>query len=199
MSVLPGGNIPACHPMVATMLGSLMVQARVMTPANSCATIATEAPEPVDRVRVLPAPLGGQPARVGEMVERHDGIDAPIPQALALPPVVGQGAPGELTGRRFDPAPFDGEPVVVEAQAGHQIGVFLPAIPRVAGVSRRFGAGRAGCVLELPPVVVGVPSLDLMGRRRRPPAEPVRKGPTLRSRRHPCRPPGARPSAREQG
>jgi hypothetical protein len=184
LSVLPGGNIPACQPMVATMLGSLMVQARVMTSPSASATTAQKRAKRSTGVAALPAAPGRQPARGGEVVEGDDGVDAPLPQPGALAPVVLEGGPGELALGRLDPAPLDREAVVVQAQVGHQVGVLLPAVPRVAGVARRLGAARARRVLELPPVVVGVAALDLVGRRGRPPGEALGK-----ARPAPCRRP----------
>ena len=44
-SRLPGGNIPACQPMVATMLGSFTVQARAITSPSDSATTAQNRPK----------------------------------------------------------------------------------------------------------------------------------------------------------
>ena len=111
------------------------------------------------------------------MVERDDGINASVSQAQALAAVVLERGAGDLTVSRLDPAPLDREPVVVEAQAGDQVGVFLPAVPRVAAVSGGLGAAGAGRVLEGPPVVVGVAALDLVGRRGSPPREALGERP----------------------
>ena len=154
--VLPGGNIPACQPMVATMLGSLMVQARAMTSPSASATTVQNRPK-----RSTAAPLSHPPWAVSQSGvvkwwKVTTGSTPRVAQPEALTAVVGQGGPGDLALGRLDAAPFHREPVVVQAEAGDEVGVLLPALPGVAGVARGFGAARARRVLEGPPVVVGV-------------------------------------------
>ena len=52
-----------------------------------------------------------------------------------------------------------------------EVEVLGPTVPAVAGVTARLDATRAGCVLEVPPVVVHVAALDLVRGCRRPPDE----------------------------
>ena len=47
-SVFPGGNMPACHPMVATTLGSLIVHARAITSPSASATTVQNRREVLD-------------------------------------------------------------------------------------------------------------------------------------------------------
>jgi hypothetical protein len=123
--------------------------------------------------RSRPATLVGQPARRREVVEGHHRLDARLPQRFALAEVVVEGGHGVLAVFGLDPAPLDGEPVVGEAQLGQQGHVLAPAVPAVAGVPARLLATRAGGVLPAPPVVVPVPTFDLVGGGGRAPAEAI--------------------------
>jgi hypothetical protein len=69
----------------------------------------------------------------------------------------------------------EGELIAAKAEAGYQSDVLRPAVERVAPFAARVGASRGRVVFELPPVVVDIASLDLMGSRGRPPLESVGK------------------------
>ena len=81
----------------------------------------------------------------------------------------------ELALGRLDPAPLQREAVGTQAQVGHQIDVLVPAVPRITGVAARLHATGVGVVLPVPPVVVDVAALDLMGGGGGPPQESRRE------------------------
>jgi hypothetical protein len=68
-----------------------------------------------------------------------------------------------------------GELIAAKAEVGYQSDVLRAAVERVAPFAARVGASRGRVVFELPPVVVDIASLDLMGSRGRPPLESVGK------------------------
>ena len=93
-------------------------------------------------------------------------------QSRADAPVVVEGGERELTLGGLDPAPFQREAVGAEAEVGDEVDVLVPAVERVTGVAARRHASRRRVVLPVPPVVVGVAALDLMGRGGGSPEEP---------------------------
>ena len=62
-SRLPGGKAPPRYPMVDTMLGSLIVQARLHQAVEAGGRLLAEGGEAVGHVVALPAALVGQPER----------------------------------------------------------------------------------------------------------------------------------------
>ena len=71
--------------MVATMLGSLIVQARRITSPSRRPPPLAEAGEAVGGGRVGPSRPGGQPARRREVVEGDHRVDAGLEAGLAQP------------------------------------------------------------------------------------------------------------------
>jgi hypothetical protein len=132
-----------------------------------------EGGEQVGRGRVLPSAPGGHPPRRREVVERQHRRDAAGPQGEALPAVVVDGRGRPLARLGLDAAPLGREAVRAQPEVGDEGEVLVRAVPRVAGVARRLGAGGALGVLPGPPVVVPVAALDLVGRGRGAPLEPV--------------------------
>ncbi len=76
---------------------------------------------------------------------------------------------------RLYPAPLDREPVRTETECLHHVEILGPAVPAVARIAARLDTTGARCVLEDPPVVVDVATLDLVSGGSGPPQEPVRK------------------------
>ncbi len=153
--------------------------------AGTCHDIAqrlrhdgTEPAESLDGQIGLPATLRSEPLGRREVMERHDRVHAALAEAEALLSVVRQRGPRELALGRLNAAPLHREAVVVEPERGHQVGVLFPAVPRVATVPGRLCAARPRRVLEGPPVVVGVPALNLVGGRRGAPGESGRERPS---------------------
>src|SRR3954470_15613119 len=105
-------------------------------------------------------------------MERDHRLQAEREERLTDAPVVIEGGSGELARLGLDAAPLDRESVRTEAELTAQRHVLGPAVPGVAGVAARFAAPRCRGVLPLPPVVVPVATLDLMGRGGGPPEEP---------------------------
>src|SRR5580658_1589020 len=103
------------------------------------------------------------------MVEGDDGGDPTFVTPGADAAVVIEGGHGELALGRLDPAPLEGEPVGAETEIGHHVDVLGPAVKRIAAIATGVDATVARRVLPLPPVVVDVPTLDLVGGGRRPP------------------------------
>ena len=77
--------------MVATMFGSLIVQARRITPPRRAGGPLAERGEAVGGRRLLPAALVGQPRGRREVVEGDDRVDARLEERLALAGVVVEG------------------------------------------------------------------------------------------------------------
>jgi hypothetical protein len=69
----------------------------------------------------------------------------------------------ELAVGRFDAAPLDREPIVGQSQRRRDADVLVEAVVAVAGVAARLLARAVRLVLPLPPVVVDVAALDLVG------------------------------------
>ena len=127
--------------MVATMLGSLIVQARAhharrggRRPARS----RRRSGRPSSAL--LPAALVGQPQRRREVVERDDRVDARLQQRLALAGVVVEGGRGELAVLGLDAAPLQREAVVGEARARR-----AGRRPRASGSSCRSSRRSTPC------------------------------------------------------
>ena len=135
----------------------------------------TELAEEVGGVGLGPSALVRQPSRGREVVEGDDRLDAVLEQRLAEPYVVVERRGRPLALLRLDAAPLDRESIGGESELGGDRHVVAPAVPRVAGVTARLDARAVGSVLPLPPVVVPVAALDLVGCRRRPPLEAVGK------------------------
>ena len=149
----------------------------------------TEPAETLNGKVGFPATLRGEPLRRREVMERDDRVHASLAQPEALRSVVRQSGPRELALGRLNAAPLHREAVVVEPERGHQVGVLFPPVPRVATVAGRLGTARPRRVLEGPPVVVGVPALNLVGRRRGAPHESGRERPPQPFPSHRLRPP----------
>ncbi len=135
-----------------------------------------KAGEAQGRVGVQPAAELFEPARVGEVVQRDHGRDAAPPQrqqqlAVALDRGLVEGAVA-----RLDPAPLHREPVRVLSQRRDPIEVGRRVAPPAAGVARAIAApDPAGLLLPVPPLVVVVLALDLVGCRGRAPEEARRE------------------------
>ena len=175
----PGGNMPACQPMVATMLGSLMVQARVMTsPSASATTVQKRAKRSTADVG-LPAPLRGEPERRREVVEGHDRVDAPLAQARRT----GGGSAPARRGRSH-PRPARCGSTRPRSGSCRGPGRRPGRRPPPSGSTSRRQSPEDSAqpeprrVLEGPPVVVGVAALNLVGRRGRPPGEALGERPS---------------------
>ena len=151
------------------------VQARAITSPSASVDDVAEPSEALDGGSLSQPPSAVSQRGVVKWWKVTTGSTPRSRKPEALASVVVQGGPGDLALGRLDPAPLDREPVVVQAEPRHQIGILLPAVPGVAGVARRFRAAGARRVLEVPPVVVGVAPLDLVGRRRRAPGESRRE------------------------
>src|SRR5258708_9738172 len=124
----------------------------------------------------VPAARLGDPGWVREVMQGDQGLYAAVTQGLQNVPVVRQRRRRELSGRRLDPRPFDGESMRVLTQGPQQV--------KVTGKSFVMPAGRVGPVSVLympgdllpgPPVVGVVAAFDLMGRRGRAPKKILRK------------------------
>ena len=131
--------------------------------------------EAVDDLRRLPAADRRDPARVREVVERHDRLHALFVAFGEHPPVVVERGDRELAVLGLDPRPLDREAVGAEAVIAHERDVVGVAVVAVGAVARRLDARGVGPVLERPPVVVPVAAFDLMRGRGHAPDEPVRE------------------------
>ncbi len=121
--------------------------------------------EAIDDLVRLPAAERGHPARGREVVERHDRSHALLVALGDDAPVVVEGGARELAVLGLDARPLDREAIGAEAELAHEADVLRVAVVAVAAVARRLDAGRAGLVLERPPVVVPVAAFDLVRGR----------------------------------
>ncbi len=131
--------------------------------------------EPIDVLGILPATVGGEPARRGEVVVGDARQQAVFVAGGEHAPVVVERGDGEVAFLRLDAGPLDGEAVGVEPELGEQGDVLRVAVKVVARVAGRLGEQAAGRVLEQPEVGVEVVALDLVGGGCRTPHEAVRK------------------------
>ena len=171
-----GGNSPWRHPMVATTLGSLRVQAM---PIRSPRWAVTFSQKRANRSGACSASHVPAAASQRGWVKWWKVTTGRIPCLVAgggHPAVVVEGHPRELPLLRLDPAPLEREAVGAEAEAGDQGDVLGIAVERVAGVAADVHAARRRVVLHGPPVVVDVAPLDLVGGGGGPPEEPVGEG-----------------------
>ena len=131
---------------------------------------------------VAVGPAAGVLQGLGEVpvVERDEGLDAGLQQAVDQPPVEVQAELVHGAGALGQHAwPCDREPVGAEAEVGQQRDVVLEAEVVVRGGCARLSARdapRLGCegVPDGRPPAVGVDrALDLVGRRGRTPEEPL--------------------------
>ena len=108
----------------------------------------------------------GKPARIREVVQRHEGSDPCFDECFELVSVMGNGVSVENTFFGFDARPLQGHSVVANAKVAHQFDVLAPMLPVV---DRSSGVGvvadSAGLLSPVMPVVVGVAALDLKGGR----------------------------------
>ena len=114
----PEGTCPPCQPMTATTLGSLMVQARVITsPERPGHHRRQKRPK-----RSTAAPLSQPPWAASQrgVVKWWKVTTGSMPRSrsvAAQPSIVLQRGPRDLPLGGFDPAPFDREAVVVQTEA----------------------------------------------------------------------------------
>jgi hypothetical protein len=106
-------------------------------------------------------------------MKRDDRDDPTLVTTAQQTAVVVQRCLRELSLRWLDATPLDREPVGAEPQPLDQVEVFPPPVVGVTGISTRLNTDRTRCVLELPPVAVGVPAFDLVGGTCHPPQESV--------------------------
>jgi hypothetical protein len=108
------------------------------------------------------------------VVQRHHGGHAALLEAAQHGAVFFQRVFVPLVGLRLDAAPLDGDTLRVLVTFGGAVEVLPPApAPPIAG-QPRLAVGVA-LLLPLPPLVVGVVALHLVGGRRAAPQEPARE------------------------
>ncbi len=142
-----------------------------------------EAREGVDRGRRSPGCLLVEPPRVGEVVERHDRLEAERDEALDEAPVARERRGVEGAAPRLDAAPRHGEPEGVRAEAGRERGVLLVSPPRVRRAPARAASRAAGGFPVRP--VARIAALDLVvghGDAEEPRAVGEREGAHFTSR-----------------
>ena len=115
----------------------------------------------------------GEPDGVGEVVQRDEGLDPARARRPHHVAVVRQRALVEAPRLGLDATPLDGEARRTVAELARQLEVRLVELPLPTRLPR--GVGHPPGQLRAPPVVADVPPLDLMGRRRRAPVEPLGK------------------------
>src|SRR5882672_9125786 len=113
-------------------------------------------------LRVLPPALRGKPARRGEVIEREHRCDPMLMAGGQHPPVMLQFRRQKFTGRRFDPRPFQGKSVGIEAETRQQRDVLAVELVVIAGIARTLGKDRRLDMLQQPNVAVDVAALHLM-------------------------------------
>jgi hypothetical protein len=131
--------------------------------------------EAVDRVGGAPAAGLVEPARVGEVVQRHHGGDAALDRAFDHAPVVIEVGLRHLAAGGLDAGPFDAEPVGAQPGPGQEVHVDRPAVVAVGGRAARFTSDAVTALLEGPPVAVGVVALCLVRRGGGTPQEAGRQ------------------------
>jgi hypothetical protein len=81
--------------------------------------------------------------------------------------VAGDGGGVEDTLLRFNAAPLHREPVSVVPQLGHQIKVALGIAPPIAGQAAAIAVPNGtGALFKVPPIVIAVVALHLVGGSR---------------------------------
>ena len=134
----PGGHAPSIQPISVTMLGSLIVTQRRQYGASAGTTRATwrakTSGEPGRSQNSSPSH-----ARMGEVVQRDDGLQAPRrAQGEDLGVALERGVV-ERAGPRLEPRPLHREAEGVAADGGGAVERLLGVAPEVAG---QTGAGR---------------------------------------------------------
>ena len=163
----PGGHAPSIHPMSMTMLGSLTVTQRRQCGASAGTTRATwrakTSGEPGLSQNSSP-----EPPRVGEVVQRDHGLEAPRRAQGEDLGVALERRRVEPARRGLQPGPFHREPERVAPDGGGAVQCVFGVAPEVA---RHTRARHPADALPAGPVVVGlaVPveaAFDLVARRR---------------------------------
>ncbi len=117
-----------------------------------------------------------EPAWVGEVVQRDHRRDPALVERREQLAVAPDRRLVEGAVARLDPAPLDREPVRVLAERRHAIEVGYGVAPPAAGLARAVAVpDPAGLLLPVPPLVVVVLTLDLVGCRGRAPQEARRE------------------------
>ena len=157
------------------MLGSLMVQPHPTRSPRCATTRSQRRAKRSGASGCFPPSTGRQPSGRREMVKGDEGDEPTFPAPRALPAIVLQCGDRPLVLFGLDPTPLDREPVGVEAQGREQVEIIRPPVPRVTRIAAGYRTWGPGRVLELPPIVVGVATLDLVGGGRRTPEESIGK------------------------
>ncbi len=116
-----------------------------------------------DALAVFPAATRRKPERIGEVVQRHHGLDAPVAQAADHGTVAVQRRVIDLAGAGLDTAPLDAQPMGVEPQPLHVIEIALGIGPPIAGEPAAVAVpDGAGLLLVDRPLVVAVVAFCLV-------------------------------------
>ncbi len=132
--------------------------------------------EQIGPVIHLEAAAHREPAWHGEVGERDDRRQAMFVAGFQHPAVMGEGRGRVAPLFRFDPRPFQSDPVAIETERGRQGDILGIAVIAVAGVAGRF-AKQGGLYIFIQPAVrIDIVALGLMSRGGSAPQKARRRG-----------------------